>query len=73
MLRWFKRTMGCRASRTTPGQRAADGALDRAQCALEAAEARRPEVEAAARLLRSARAENHFAERITAALRGGTS
>ncbi|WP_030387079.1 DUF7620 family protein [Streptomyces sp. NRRL S-241] len=63
--------MGCRG-RTTAGQQAADGALDRAQCALEEAEARRPEVEAVARVLRVARGENHFAERISAVLRGGT-
>ncbi|WP_420716887.1 DUF7620 family protein [Streptomyces sp. H27-H5] len=59
-------------SRPSPGQRAAEGALDRAQCALQAAEDRRPAVEAAARVLREARRENHFAERIGIVLRGGT-
>lgn len=70
MLRWLRRTIGCRG-KPTAGQRAASGALDRAQCARQEAENRRPEVEAAARILRAARDENHFAERIAAALRGG--
>jgi hypothetical protein len=70
MLRWLTRVIG--RGKPRAGQRAAEGALDRAQCARQEAESRRPEVEAAARVLRTARLENHFAERIAAALRGGT-
>ena len=65
---WLLRMIGKR--RPTAGQRAAGGALARAQQARIAAEARRPEVEAAAKVLRTARIENHFAERIAAAYRG---
>ncbi|WP_455713352.1 DUF7620 family protein [Streptomyces virginiae] len=71
MLTWLRRLIG----RGTPsaGQRDAGGALARAQRARILAEARRPEVEDVARALRTARIENHFAERIALALRGGTS
>lgn len=68
MLNWLKHLM--RRRRSTPGQRAASGALARAQRDRIAAEQRRPEVEETARLLRAARYENHFAERIAAAYRG---
>lgn len=70
MLAWLRRLIG--RGRPSPGQRAAGGALARAQSARHQAEARRPEVEEAAGILRRARLENHFAERISAALRGGT-
>ena len=69
MLAWIRR-LG-RRGEPTPGQRAAEDALDRAEAALEAAEARRPLVETVAAHLRAARAENHFAERIRDALEGG--
>ncbi|WP_459112784.1 DUF7620 family protein [Streptomyces sp. MS191] len=65
---WLMRLIGRR--HPTAGQRAAGGALARAQRDRIAAEARRPEVEAAAEVLRLARYENHFAERIAAAYRG---
>lgn len=68
MRRWLMRLIG--RGRPSAGQRAAGGALVRAQRARHAAEARRPEVEAAAEVLRAARYENHFAERIAAAYRG---
>jgi Tfp pilus assembly protein PilX len=69
MIEWIRRLV--RRGEPTPGQRAADGALERAQSALREAEERRPLVEAAARRLRLERAENHFADRIRAALEGG--
>lgn len=70
MLAWLRRLTG--RGKPSPGQRDAGGALARAQRARILAEARRPEVEEAAGRLRSARIENHFAERIAMALRGGT-
>jgi hypothetical protein len=70
MIGWLRCLIG--RGRRTAGQRSAEGALARAQDARCQAEARRPEVEAAASMLRRARLENHFAERISAALRGGT-
>ncbi|MFE9845760.1 DUF7620 family protein [Streptomyces goshikiensis] len=70
MLAWLNRLIG--RGKPSPGQRDADGALARAQRARILAEARRPEVEDAARELRTARDENHFAERFALALRGGT-
>ncbi|MEU4256252.1 hypothetical protein AB0F84_08730 [Streptomyces fradiae] len=69
MVGWIRRLV--RRGEPTPGQRAAEGALDRAREARQAAEARRPLVEAVAERLRATRAENHFAERIKAALEGG--
>ncbi|WP_228974930.1 hypothetical protein [Streptomyces sp. DH12] len=69
MLAWIRRL--ARRGEPTPGQRAAEGALGRAEAALEEAEARRPLVEAVAAHLRAQRSANHFAERIKAALEGG--
>ncbi len=69
MLTWLKRMIG--KGEPSKGQRDAGGALARAQRARILAEARRPEVEDAARVLRTARDENHFAERIALAMRGG--
>jgi hypothetical protein len=51
-------------------RRPSEAALERAREAREAAEARRPAVEAIAAKLRSHREENHFRERIEAAFRG---
>jgi hypothetical protein len=69
MIAWIKRLV--RRGKETPGQRAAEGALERAKCARQEAEERQPYVDAAVSRLRTARAENHFAERIRAALEGG--
>ncbi len=69
MVGWIRRLV--RRGEPTPGQRAAEGALDRAREARQAAEARRPAVRAAVERLRAERQENHFAERIRHALEGG--
>ncbi|WP_432136844.1 DUF7620 family protein [Streptomyces sp. bgisy154] len=52
------------------GPSASEAALERAREARAEAEARRPVVLAVAELLRHAREENHFRERIEAAFRG---
>lgn len=69
MIGWIRRLV--RRDERTPGQRAADGALVRAQHARQEAEDRRPVVVAVVQRLRAERHENHFADRIRAALEGG--
>lgn len=56
--------------RPTPGQRDASQALYRAECAVELAESRAPQVAEAVARLREARAVNHFAEMFRHALEG---
>ncbi|MFI6105855.1 hypothetical protein [Streptomyces sp. NPDC051310] len=69
MIEWIRRLV--RRGEPSQGQREAEGALDRARTAREQAEERRPLVEAAVQRLRREREENHFADRIRAALEGG--
>ncbi|GGU61819.1 DUF7620 family protein [Streptomyces lavendofoliae] len=68
MIGWIKRL--ARQGKPTPGQRAAEGALERAISAREEAEKRRPMVLAQAARIRREREANHFASRIRMALEG---
>jgi hypothetical protein len=69
VIGWIRRL--ARHGRRSDGQQAAEGALERARSARQEAEARRPLVDAMAARIRRERAENHFSERIRAALEGG--
>ncbi|MEU3826437.1 hypothetical protein AB0F36_14130 [Streptomyces sp. NPDC029080] len=64
MIAWLKRLVH---GPDEPEATDSETALERAREARQAAEARRPIVEAVAATLRRAREENHFAERIEAA------
>lgn len=55
----------------TPGQEAAEAALDRARADRQAGRERGPEVSAEASRLRHLREHNHFAEAIGQLYRGG--
>lgn len=68
MIEWIKRL--ARRGKPSPGQRAADGALERARSAREEAEERRPFVQAQAARIRREREANQFARRIRMALEG---
>lgn len=67
MIKWIRRLVH---GREHVEQRPSEVALEHAREARQAAEARRPVVEAVASKLRQAREENHFRERIEAAFRG---
>jgi hypothetical protein len=71
VIRWIKLRCLKRRGRPTPGQRAAQHAVERAKAARIEAEARRPEVDEATSKLRDLRERNHFAEMFQAAIEGG--
>jgi hypothetical protein len=68
MIGWIKRL--ARRGKPSPGQQAADGALERATSARREAEQRRPLVQAQADRIRAQREANQFARRIRMALEG---
>lgn len=70
MIRWTKLRCRKRRGRPTPGQRAAQHAVERAKAARVEAEGRRPEVDEATSKLRRIRERNHFAEMFRAAIEG---
>lgn len=70
MIRWTRLLCIRKRGRPTPGQRAADRAVERAKEARREAEERRPEVDEAAGKLREIRERNHFAEMFRAAIEG---
>ncbi|MGW7636075.1 DUF7620 family protein [Streptomyces decoyicus] len=71
MIRWTRLLCVRRRGRPTPGQRAAQHAVERAKAARIEAEERRPEVDETTSKLRRIRERNHFAEMFTDALEGG--
>lgn len=71
MTRWTKLRCRRRRGRPTPGQRAAQHAVERAREAQREATERRPEVDEATSKLREIRARNHFAEMFREAIEGG--
>lgn len=71
MIRWIKLRCRKRRGRPTPGQRAAQRAVERAKAARLEAEERRPEVDEATSKLRELRNRNHFAEMFQSAIEGG--
>ena len=70
MIRWTRLLCVRRRGRPTPGQRAAQHAVERAQAARIEAEERRPEVDQATSKLRELRQRNHFAEMFREAIEG---
>lgn len=70
MIRWTKLRCLKRRGRPTPGQRAAQHAVERAKAARIEAEERRPEVDEATSKLRELRDRNHFAEMFQNAIKG---
>lgn len=70
MARWTKLLCPRKRGRPTPGQKAADRAVERAKAARIEAEERRPQVEETANRLKEIRERNHFAEMFTAAIEG---
>lgn len=71
MTRWTKLRCLKRRGRPSPGQRAAQHAVERAKAARLEAEGRRPEVDEATSKLREIRRRNHFAEMFREAIEGG--
>lgn len=75
-MQWIRRLLRRRPKPTpprpeTPGQRAADKALSRAQKARQEVEANRPAVSEIASRLARERQRNHFAELFRQAFEGG--
>jgi len=75
-MRWIRRLLRRRPEPTpqrpdTPGQKAAEKALTRAQMARRDVEAQRPAVSQVASRLARERQRNHFAELFRASLEGG--
>ncbi|WP_434099451.1 DUF7620 family protein [Streptomyces platensis] len=70
VTRWTRLLCVRRRGRPTPGQKAAQRAVERAQAARIEAEERRPEVDEATDKLRRLRERNHFAEMFRSAIEG---